>query len=256
MEESDATMTSLLDSVTEMKTIAPITTLSNITPAITGMTALFEVPTTSIVMDTNTEAITPASTTISPTVTTPSTVTTPAATLSLDEIFKQSETVPVVLPVKPAETVSATTLLTVPAVTTSMTDLGEHANEILSQTDKTVTVADPITTSAPLSPALTAATVSPLDAMLNALNENSIVPHAEIDNVLTMSSNEDTTRMASSTESKMDNGDKQVVALAAQTEPPKSQETKNEVDADGKSGCNSITTSFVVLSLAVLYVIV
>lgn len=242
MNNAFTTTTALLDSVTDMKTIPPTgpsTTLANTTPTISAMPDSIEVPTTSFVMDTNMQATAPASTT----------VTAPATTLpALNVMNEQAESVPVVVPETPSVPASQTTVVAMHAATTSMpvtTAVNEGANDLIKQTDKTVSLAVPTTTSAP-SPALTEATISPAKPM--TLDENTIVPHAEIDNVLTMSSNEETTRMASSVDSKVDNSDKQ-------TEPPKSEETKNDPN-EGGSGCNSVTTSFVVVSMAVLYVIV
>lgn len=276
LEDSDNTMTHALTTITEsaapsnglsdsaMKT----TTLSHISPAIAGMTDLFEAPTTSLVMDNNIQAMEPASTTvmtpvtIAPAMTTLLTMTIPDEHI-VDPLFKEpDQTVSVI-----TTTDVPATALPLPAVTTSMLMgmLGESANEIFKLQDESISVAVPSMTdnkieptTSQLSPAPSEAPIMPsLDAIPTKSNEYSIIQSPdEVDNVLTMSSNEDTTRMVSSTDSKVDSGDKHVVALASETESPKSQETKKEMEPNGKSGCNSISTSFVVLSMAVLYVIV
>lgn len=298
LEESDITMTHVLTTTTEEKSASASTalldsgmkttvsaTLPNITQAIAGMTDVFEVPTTSMVMDNNIQAMEPASTTVMTPLTATTILTTvaPAVTTSITvptlndqfiELFKESDQRVPVLATTHAPAVTTSIVMTVlgdfnelfkhPAETGTVAVTEETKTNIPSETDSKI---EPSTSK--LSPVLTEATILPsLDAVPFELNENSIISSlAQFDNVLT---NEDTTRMASSTVSKVDSTDKHMVATGSQTEPPKSQtespksqteppksqETKNELEPNGKSGCNSISTSFVVLSMAVLYVIV
>lgn len=247
--ESDITTTTAsLDSVTDMKTIAP--TGSNIIPSITGMTDFMETPTTSMAMDNNMQSMEHVSTTVAALVTEAATVTIPvASTMTMttsngetNEVFKQpDETDSVVV----ATTPSIALPTTLSAITTSMTITNDEVNESFKQPEETVSVTVTTTTSQPLSVQAETTISSTLFIIPSELNEQSL---NEVDNVLTMSSNEDTTRMASSTDNKIENDVKQ-------NEPPKSQETKNELEP-GKNGCNSIFISLAVLSTAVLYVIV
>lgn len=254
VEESDITPTTAsLDSVTDMKTIAP--TGSNIIPSITGMTDLAEIPTTSMVMDNNMPSMDHVSTTVVTLETTPATVTIPVTLAAMpstigmttaneetNEVFKQPDEADSVVVATTPSIVLPTTLS---AITTSMT-ITNDVNESFKQPEETVLVAETSTMSQPTPVPVQAETTtsSTLVIIPSELNEQSL---NEIDNVLTMSSNEDTTRMASSTDNKIDNDVKQ-------NEPPKSQETKNELEP-GKNGCNSISISLAVLSTALLYVI-
>ncbi|XP_037025881.1 cell wall adhesin EAP1-like isoform X1 [Bradysia coprophila] len=151
----------------------------------------------------------------------------------------------VVPPETPSETITTTLPMTLPATTMTMTTSNQDANEILQP------AGDPGFSASNLASLFGNNNMNP-GGDLAVLNN--IDGHADVDNVLTMSSNEETTRMASSTDSKIDGGDKQTAPSAPVTEPPKPQET-NEM-GDGNSGCHTISASLAVLSLAVFYLIV
>lgn len=89
----------------------------------------------------------------------------------------------------------------------------------------------------------------------NGINNVDAEPPNKVDNVLPMSSNEDTTRMASSTESKVETPAAPMVPQAAEAAPPKSQESKKE-KGGAENGSNTVAISFIALSVAVLHVIV
>ncbi|XP_037025883.1 mucin-12-like isoform X3 [Bradysia coprophila] len=286
VEETDTTMThaptttvAQLDSVTDVNTVASMdssTTLSTITPSIAGMTNLFETPTafvtdnkiqeptttahstsmpelstmveavetSSVTLSDTTTHLTPASeqSTMMQTVDTTSHVT-PASEMSTMVQAVDGNTV--VPPETPSETITTTLPMTLPATTMTMTTSNQDANEILQP------AGDPGFSASNLASLFGNNNMNP-GGDLAVLNN--IDGHADVDNVLTMSSNEETTRMASSTDSKIDGGDKQTAPSAPVTEPPKPQET-NEM-GDGNSGCHTISASLAVLSLAVFYLIV
>lgn len=268
VEESDVTVTHELTTTTEEKS-TPSPALSEsttdmkvtfgkpiINPAISLMSNLFQVMTTE---SASTSIVTAPTTLMTPVVTLPAMLDTMMSDENTNQIFKQPDETVSVVTTTPAPT------STLPAVTMGMGFVLSE-NDIFKQPDNAVTVAvtedtktdAPAVTDTKIEPTTSQlSTLSPFAALFNPTAENSVIQsHDEIDNVLTMSSNEETTRMASSTDSKVDTGDKQVLLLQAETEPPKSQETKNELDTNGKSGSNSIFASFFVLSMTVLYVIV
>lgn len=282
VDEADTTPTHLPTTAEEeksassspaMKTTTAVT-LPDITPAV--MTDSFEGPTLPLV-DNNIQGMDTATTTpVAMATAMTSSMTTMPSVENISEILKQpEEMVSVVVTSAPATgegvtmqpDVSATVAEDSKTNVPLFTDLFKQPDEPVSvtvaedsKTNPVLSVTDlfklPNGESAAgdeegnilsmLSPVFTETGGDP------ALSSNAVMH--EVDNVLTMSSNEDTTRLVSSTDSKIDNSDKPVVALAVQTEPTKQQETKTE--ADGNSGGNAISTSFVVLSMTVLYVIV
>lgn len=143
----------------------------------------------------------------------------------------------------------------------STTNTMAIANEIVQ--DKTMNPVNPVTefdfssifgsmTQLPGNDLFGGNNLPPADAMPNKVNENPIAPpHDEVDNVLTLPSNEDTTRIASSTDSKVDIDKKEVEPLASKTEP------QPKLEDNGNSASNTISASFVLLlSVAVFYVII
>lgn len=251
MEESDNTTTTApFDSATDMKTIAP-----------TELSTTLSVPTTSIVTDNNIEE--PVSTAVSIPITLPPTVTSPATlpamttSMAMDEhtneIFKQpDETVSVVettaSPLSQLSTTVAETSISsaVDAMPTKLTETPniQSLNDLFKLPSETGSIVETTTPRPSQSLPAEVPLSSALDSIMQSLND--------VDNVLPLSSNEATTRMGSSTDSKIDNDDKQKDVT------PKSQEINNELEAkNGESGCDTIATSFLVsLSMAVLYVIV
>lgn len=226
--------------------------ISTNTPVVALTEDLLEVATTSsFVMDNNVQvtepAITAPITTAISTDTTSTSATTLAATSVMSTVVEHS------------------------ATTATMAIADEHTNEI-PQEIKTITppateidfstLFGSINNISPDSPGGNDVSegnnLPPADTMPSKVNENSNVqPHDEVDNVLPLSSNEDTTRIVSSTDSKTDSDKNAVVPLSSQTEPPKPQETKNKLEGDGKNVSNTISASFVVLlSMAVLYVMI
>lgn len=262
MEEADTTITNApmtaateVDSVTDVNTAAPTDAILSST--IVGTTILIETPTTTL---TDSKTQEPATSTHLTSMTELSTmvegieansvVSSETTTHSLpvseqNTTMHTVETNSVVPSDTPSETVTTILPMTLPAAAV-MTTSNQNGNEMMPPGD----------TDTPNLSSL--ASLFTNNDNMNT-DEDLAVPskvdgHAEVDNVLTMSSNEETTRMATSTDSKTDGGDKQTAPLAGVTEPPKPQNT-NELD-NGNSGCHSISTSFAVLSLAVLYVIV
>lgn len=228
VDNSDTTTTAPMDSIMEVKTTEPLipsTTLSNLTPTIVGQTSLPELPVTSADIVNKIQEAEP--TTVFTLVTEPIAVIQPMDTNSIN------------LPDAPIVIGSTTVPLNSPSAVAA---INEDKNEMMKPSEDVTA----------------AATASPNNPLFNFdfgdLNKLETAANGDDDNALSMSSNEDTTRMASSTDNKVDSGDKPMGAQTVETETPKSQETKTE--PDGKSGASNISTSFIALTLAVLYVIV
>lgn len=261
MEGSDTTMTHppttvtvQLDAVTDVNTIAS-SDVSTITPSIVGMTNLLETPTTALMSEavetssavssdtiTHSTAV-PEQNTVTNSVVASDTTTHSTPVSEQSTMVQAVEVNSVVPPDTPSETITTMLPMTLPATTMiTMANSNQVANEMKPPGE------------------LDLSSLASIFGNNNIASgddfavPNQIDSHPEIDNVLTMSSNEETTRMATSTDSKTDAGDKQTAPSAGVTEPPKPQDT-NEVD-NGNSGCRSISTSFALLSLAVFYVIV
>lgn len=256
-EETDATMAPTTDAV---HVDSP---LSTITPSIAGMTNLFETTATTMTGE-------PATTTH---------LTTMSEAIETNSVIL-SDTTTDLTPVSGLSTMAQIAeAMTLPATTNTMpmSTANQDSNEMMQSPIGFSTGSTGFSTG-PTS--FTTTNFTSLAALFGSANltpgddlglPNESAGHAEVDNVLTMSSNEETTRMATSTDSKTDRGDKPTVPLSAVTEsppaavtepppavvtepPPKSQDS-NELD-NGNSGGPSISTSIVVFSLAVLYVIV
>ncbi|KAJ6637040.1 hypothetical protein Bhyg_09766 [Pseudolycoriella hygida] len=272
IEESDVitTVSAPTDIIDDAKATVPS---FSIAPVIAAVTNLFEASNTSpTITDNNIEELDSASTHFTPvTETTP--ITLPTTTLGtmmpivdskeqMNEISKQSNEAFWI-----ASTASFSDPPIISTTITSTTKQNPSETEILPGTslnimttafdDQFTSTLQPSTiqVSSLASSMTEAAIVAFLDVIPTKSGSDLPPLQNDLDNGSTTSTNENTISIPPK-EIKLENNDMQVRSLAVETEPPKANEKQNKNDSNDKSGCNSITTCFVVLSMAVIHVII